>query len=655
MKTGSIRLAVLTVALITLLAKGGPALAQAGTTYFITDVDAGKFPSVTFRLRALDLNNRVVSRLSNTNLTVYENGEAVPASNVQVTPHDDGPITFLFLIDHGRLANFNEFGAQNIRQVFSALLDSGVFVDGRDQLEVMVRENINTDRTEPRLDPTQKGADLTTWLANYPFEVRRSTDSTKGLQGVGDAIAELGKLVPVPGSRASVIVLVTRYIEDPPRSVAIVAAQNQANQAKSDFISIYTFSTDYGDSNKEPLQILAEISNGRYTLLQRATAGSMAEDVYREINTQRGYYTVSYQSSLAASDPRVITVNSRDVPTVGATGNYQVSPQPPAATLVEPAASAVIHREAVLDSEGTPVYSPNTLKVVANVTFPDGHPRGLRSAVLLVNGVPQTTASPSLSDTQAKFEADLSQFTTQGTNQVTLEVKLVDSLGLESSAQTSVVIDVAPPPRRTSPVAIAGVLVGLICVSAVGLIALGGGVYFFRKRTAQRAAPAPRPLPAEPLHTLLAGRAMMDQVLATLTVLEGPKGLIGEAINVVKPTTVIGRSTQGTDINFYAEVESSVSRVHCTIQKDGETFKLTDNGSSAGTRLNGRAIPPNDPVVLADNDEIVLGDLGRRGVKMRFHAVAEQGDVKYSGSADDRTRILEEPPPDDDHFASYAD
>jgi hypothetical protein len=602
------------------------------------------------------LNNRVVAGLNNTNLTVYENGEAVPAGNVQVTPHDDGPITFLFLIDHGRLANFNEFGAQNIRQVFSAILDSGVFVDGRDQLEVMVRENINTDRTEPRLGPTQKGADLTTWLANYPFEVRRSTDSTKGLEGVGDAIAEMGKLVPVPGSRASVIVMVTRYIEDPPRSVAIVAAQNQANQAKSDFISIYTFSTDYGESNKEPLQILAEISNGRYTLLQRATAGAMAEDVYRDINTQRGYYTVSYQSNLAASDPRVITVNSREVPTVGATGNYQVSPQPPAATLAEPAASAVIRREAVLNPEGTPVYNPNTLKVVANVTFPDGHPRGLRSAVLLVNGVPQTTASPSLSDTQAEFEADLSQFTTEGTNQVALEVKLVDSLGLESSAKTSVTIEVAPTPRRTSPAAIAGVLVGLICVSAVGLIVLGGGVYFFRKRTAQRAAaPAPRPLPAEPLHTLLAGRAMMDQVLATLTVLEGPKGLIGEAINVVKPTTVIGRSTQGTDINFYADVESSVSRVHCTIQKDGKSFKLTDNGSSAGTRLNGRAIPPNDPVVLADNDEIVLGDLGRRGVKMRFHAVAEPGDVKYSGSADDRTRILEEPPKDDDHFASYAD
>lgn len=655
MKTGPFRLVVLTAALFSLLVRGESASAQAGATFFITDVDASQFPTVTFRLRALDLNNRVVGGLSQANLTVYENGEQVPAENVQVTPHDDGPITFLFLLDHGRLANFNQFGAQNTRQVFSALLDSGVFVDGRDQLEVMVRENVNTDRTEPRLEPTQQGGDLTTWLANYPFEVRRSQGSTKGLEGVADAIVEMGNLVPVPGSQAAVILLVTRYIEDPARSVAVVAAQNQANQAKSEFISIYVFSTDFGQSNRDPLEILAEISNGRFIALERATAGAFAEDAYREINTQRLYYTVSYQSTLAETAPRVITTNTRDVPAVGVVGNYQVSPQPPAVTIVEPAASTVIHREAHLDSEGTPIYEPNQVKVVANASFPDGYPRSFRSAELLVNGDSQATASPSPGATQAEFEADLSQISTVGSNQLTLEVRLVDSLGFESSAQTSVVVEVAPPPSRTSPLALgASVVVGLICLFAVVVIAAGGGMYLLRKRAPQRSAPVARPIPSEPAHTLLVGRAQKDQVLATLTVLEGPKGLVGEAINIVKPTTVIGRHAQATDISFYAEVESSVSRVHCTIQQDGGAFKLTDNGSSTGTRLNGRAIPPNDPVVLADNDEIVLGDLGRLGVKLRFNAVTEPGELKYSGSADDRTRIMDEPP-DEDHFASYVD
>jgi pSer/pThr/pTyr-binding forkhead associated (FHA) protein len=645
MKTGPFRLAVLTLALISLLGKGEPAWAQAGTTFFITDVDSSQFPTVSFQLRAVDLNNRVVDGMGNADLTIYENGQPVPPETVQVVPHNDGPITYLFLIDHGRLANFNEFGPQNIRQVFSALASSGAFVNGVDQLEVMVRENINNDRTEPRLGPTQQIGDLTTWLANYPFEVRRSQNSTKGLEGVSDAIAEMGDLVPIPGSQTAVILFLTRFIEDPTRSVAVVAAQNQASQAKAEFVSIYPLSTDQGQSNREPLEILAEVSNGRYTALQRNTAGALAEDVYREINAQREYYTVTYESTLADIGPRVITVNSSEVPPAGEVGTYQVSPQPPVATLVEPTAGTVVQREAVLDPEGEPVYSPSSLTVVADVSFPDGYPRSLQSAELFVNGVSQETISPAPGASQARLDFDLSEFSTAGTNQVALEVKVVDSLGLEASAKTSVVVEVAPPPRSGlgSSIALGAMgLLGLVCISGLVLIAGVGVFYLVRGRHPQPAAAVSRPVQAEPMQTILAGQAMKELVQATLTVLEGPTGLVGEAINLFKPATVIGRNPQTTDIHFYAEEESSVSRIHCTIQRDGETFKLTDNGSSSGTRLNGRAIPANDPVVLADNDEIVLGDLGRRGVKMRFNAVTESGEAKYSGSADDRTRIIDE-------------
>jgi hypothetical protein len=40
---------------------------------------------------------------------------------------------------------------------------------------------------------------------------------------------------------------------------------------------------------------------------------------------------------------------------------------------------------------------------------------------------------------------------------------------------------------------------------------------------------------------------------------------------------------------------------------------------------------------------------------MRFNLVAEPGDLKYSGSADDRTRIMDEPPSDEDRFSKYVD
>ncbi|MBM3122873.1 MAG: FHA domain-containing protein, partial [Chloroflexi bacterium] len=313
-------------------------------------------------------------------------------------------------------------------------------------------------------------------------------------------------------------------------------------------------------------------------------------------------------------------------------------------------------RTAARDAQGDPVYSPPALTVVAEVAFPDGYVRSLESAELLVNGVSRERITPAPEATQVQLELDLSPFSTAGSSDLALEVKIVDSLGLESSALTSVVVDNAPPPPSSSTLALGAFgAFGFICVSVLILVGAGAAVYYFRRRPAQAAPASSRPLPAEPLHTVLAGRAMMDRVLANLTVLEGPKGLMGESINIVKPTTSLGRNPQTTDITFYAEEESSVSRLHCTIQKDGLTFKLTDNGSSAGTRLNGRLLPPNDPVVLADNDELVLGDLGRRGVKMRFNLASEPGEVMLGGAADDRTRIMDEPPPDDDRFAKYSD
>jgi pSer/pThr/pTyr-binding forkhead associated (FHA) protein len=187
--------------------------------------------------------------------------------------------------------------------------------------------------------------------------------------------------------------------------------------------------------------------------------------------------------------------------------------------------------------------------------------------------------------------------------------------------------------------------IAVVCVIGLGLLVIVGVVFFVLRPRTRPAAPAPAAAVSrgEVQNTIIAGAAVLDRTLATLTVLEGPKGLIGESIKVLKATTVIGRNPKATDITFYADEESSVSRIHATLQQDlGGAFKLTDNGSSSGTRLNGRQIKANDPVTLSDGDEIVLGDLGRRGVKLRFGTASPEA-ARYSGPADDRTHIISRP------------
>jgi pSer/pThr/pTyr-binding forkhead associated (FHA) protein len=114
--------------------------------------------------------------------------------------------------------------------------------------------------------------------------------------------------------------------------------------------------------------------------------------------------------------------------------------------------------------------------------------------------------------------------------------------------------------------------------------------------------------------------------------------MIGETISLTKPVTVMGRNPELADVVFYPDEPSSLSRVHATIQLDGKYFVITDSNSTNGTRVNGQLLRPSDPVQLRDGDEIVLGDLGKLGVKMRFAASggAEHTELK------DRTYIVDD-------------
>ena len=635
------RIAVTLLFLLGLLGLPAGAMAQAGNTFFITDVDSGTFPDVSFSLRAVDLNNTVVGGLNASNITVYENGEEV--SDLQVTPQADGPIAIIFVIDQGRLANFLSFNLNNTRLAITTLVSGGYFVDGRDTVQVLGRQNVNSDQTVELLPPTLTATELTTWAANFNFE--RGSGATKGLLGIEDAIQRMSQLVPVAGSRTAAIIYLGRYIEDPSPQVAVTAAQNTASAARRDFISIYTLQTDPNRGRADALQVLATSSGGQYAALDRTSFTSAVSSVYNTIAAQRAYYTVSYRSNLGASGEREITINSTERPSAGVTGTYTINLQPASLTISEPVAGSTIRREAQLGEDNSLSADTSTVKVVANVAWPDGFPRSIVSAELLANDNVEGTLDVGPDDTQLEFEWDLSDIVDEGLNPVKLEVKATDELGLESSVETGVSVQVIIPATATATgpgaatMAVGGVL--LFCVLGAVALAIVGGVYFFViRRPAPAASEAPAAAP-EPRSTIMGADAYPGLTLATLTLQEGPQGLVGETFRLYMATTVIGRNPTATDITFYPDEESSVSRMHCTIQMaEDNTFRLTDNASSAGTRLNGRRIQPNDPVVLADGDEIVLGDLARRGVKLKFSLPSKDSATPYSGSADDRTHII---------------
>jgi pSer/pThr/pTyr-binding forkhead associated (FHA) protein len=618
------------------------AMAQSGLTYFITDVDASAFPQVQFNLRAVELGNIVVSTLNSSNLTVYENGQQV--SDIQVTPHSDGPITYIFVIDQGKSSYFTYFGISNLRQVISTLVSGGYFVDGRDTVMVLGRQNINSDQTVTLLPATQTATDLTTWVANFNFD--RGTGATKGLLGVEDAIQEMSELVPTPGSRTTAIIYVVRWIEDPSSTVAPTSAQNTAAEARKNNTSIHVFHTDLYDNGQDALQVLAYGSDGQYAGLERNNYLSTVTAVYQSIDAQRTYYTLSYRSPVADAGAREITINTPGRPYEGVIGTYEVDLQAPTVTITEPVANSTILREAEAAEEGMlPTFDTTNIQIGAEVTWPDGFPRNIQTAQFYANGNLEDSAEVAIGQTQFEFQWDLSDIVSEGLNSVPLEVRIEDELGLTAETESVVNVEVIIPtstPSTSKALEITPLgIVGLIILVLIIAGAIAGAVYWFiiRKRILPE-EPAPEVENAEMQQTVMA-MDLQQLVLATLKVQEGPTGLIGEVFKINSPETVIGRNPAQTDIAFFADEESSVSRLHCSItMEEGNIFKLTDHNSSAGTRLNGRQIHPDAPVVLADGDEIVLGSLAQRGVKLIFHFATEEDQGPYSGSADDRTHLI---------------
>ncbi len=617
------------------------ASAQSGLTFFVTVEDTSAFPQVLIRLRAVELGNKVVSSLNTSTLAVYENGQQV--SDLEITPQDDGAITYIFVIDQGRSSNYTSFQLSNIRQVISTLVSGGYFIDGRDTVLVLGRQNINTDQTVTLLPATKTATELTTWVANFNFD--RGTGATKGLLGVDDAIRHLNELVPIPGSQTTAIIFITRYIEDPSNSVAPTSAQNTAAEARRNYTSIYVFQTDTNQYRKETLQILADGSDGQYAGLTRNNFLNAVTTVYQAIDAQRAYYSVSYRSPVAESGRREITINTPGRPSEGVFGHYEITLQPPSVNITEPVVNSTIRREASMAGEdNVPTFDITHVRVAAEATWADGFPRQIQNAKLYVHDELEDTAEITLGMNQFEFDWDLSDITTEGLNSITLEVRVEDELGLIAADTSQVNVEVIIPDNLSSGLNLTPTVtaIGVVTICLGGIIAagvIGGGIYLYTKRSSSESTEEDA-AQDEVMPTIFAADSP-ELVLATLTVLEGPSGLIGELFKISTFVTTLGRDPAQTDIAFYPDEASSVSRVHCILELDDDnSFRITDQDSPSGTRLNGRALKPDVSVVLANEDEIVLGSLAHRGVKLRFNFPPDESVGPVLGDADDRTHLL---------------
>ncbi len=637
------QLILMAACVVALAAWPATATGQSDLTLFVTGVHTDAFPDVELDLRATNENNQVVNNLTNDSLEVSEAG--TPVKDFKLTPNNNGAVRWVYVLDLDVYSSLTYApGLTDMQAAFSTLVTGGYFVDDRDTVQVEARINKNSDQTVELLPPTHKGVDLTKWAQGFDF--KGGSGYTNGLLGVDETIKELAGETPGPVAQTTAIIYVGRRIASLPATVASSAATGYAQEAKDAHILLYAFHTGGQNDSAGALNTLANGSGGAYVRLQRGSVAATVSGVYGSLNAQRTQYTLAYRSVSGASGKREIKVAPAGAPTNGpetVTASYDITVQGPVIKITVPTAGATVERTAGGGSQ--------KVKVMANVdAWPDGHPRQLKQGVFTVNGQMAGQLQAPTQPGIYEFDWDISGITQPGKHTMALQVTVTDELGQQATANDSVTVDVpeapsqatagpttpgqtteaTPDPCVVNPAACAqgggggvptgwiALGIGLFLVMAGALVVLFIMVMRMRRPAAAAAAPARQYEEGGGSETILVESARPQVTLGQIKILQGPPDMMGRTIDISRPTTVMGRAPQGSDIVFYADDERSViSRRHCSIDCDGMSFTITDH-SANGTSINGVRIQRDMPTQLDDGADVQLGAADQMGVRFTF-------------------------------------
>lgn len=127
---------------------------------------------------------------------------------------------------------------------------------------------------------------------------------------------------------------------------------------------------------------------------------------------------------------------------------------------------------------------------------------------------------------------------------------------------------------------------------------------------------APDPDPITTQRTLLSGGPRRSGPRSACVVVIHGEGL-GKRADIEGKPVVVGRS-QEADLHI---PHKSVSRQHCEIWRDGDSYRIRDLGATNRTRVNEQSI---SEAALADGDHVTLGEcilkfISHASVEARYH------------------------------------
>ena len=571
-----------------------PAFAQQGSGWinlFQVDVDA--FPSVSFYMEARQANGETLANLKEADVQVIEDEQS------------SGAAQLLERVEPG----LQVILAYNLGPALANTIPSGEV-----RYDVINQYLIDWVQSRPA-----QGADDFSLATNTGLQVIRSQDAQTFAAQVAAFSPELMQNQPNLTSLLQSLDLATDPNQNPLMKRAILYVTPQPNpnnlsafpglieRAIQENVRVFVWlvAPASAPTNNaavvEPLVELAEKSGGAFFLYSGEEGLPDPETYFAPLRT---LYRVTYRSAVkqAGAHQMAVQIEQGQTSIRSQPIDLPVTISPPNLILLNPPSAIERTWQADDNNAGEPALTPEQITIRFISEFPDGHPRALTQARLLVNG----TAADQVNN--APFDQlvwDLSSV--ESAQQAELVVEVQDELGLTArTLPVLVALTVADPPltfwqslvrMQLTPerwIILASVLTtGSVLVVAVVLA--GRRRNFWRERSAareRRSDPLTQPVPIcqEISRKSSAPSASYpkvngDEVSAWLVPLnERFEVLRQKAIPLTRPELVIGSDSRLAGLVIPS---GAMQPLHARLTRDAQgNFWLADNNSAAGTWVN---------------------------------------------------------------------
>lgn len=625
--------AVIAASLIFSWISSGRALGQSIQSADLISLQADQFPQITALLDVHQADGQFAHGLRPENVRVLENGQTLPVKELKELQTG---VQLVIAISLGpAMAIRDSQGRSRLDYLIQGLnaWESETNELGKDDISLLAQDG-------PEVIHVSLPTMIKAALRDYRPDARRAVPS---LEVLSRALQVVSDPLPRPGMER--IVLYITPLQSPETWNGLKNFADQANQLGTRlFVWLVASPADFTLPAKDVLQNMAIQSKGDF-LTFSGTESIPNLDEYLE--PFRHIYQLTYTSALKSSGDYPVSIeielNEQLIATSALNLSLQISPPNP--IFISPPTEILRTAEKASFSQKGPAIQTSAIRLLPEkhtieifVEFPDGHARSLIQSAFYVDGqlIEEKFAPPF-----NRFNWDLSAYHESGMH--SLRVEVTDSLGLTgSSVDMPVRITIQPPsgriegfmPKKT--LLLIGIIVlttslvlGLVLILAgrlqptvpgkakttTRLVKKASAIIMSGTRTRDEAS---QPVPVQSLANRFPRWSLRlirvpghthPQPLATLTLV-----LPGEEVPHTAPVPItVNEIIFGRDAAQATWVidDPSLEPLHARLIREGDTFRIFDLGSTAGTWVNYSPVPDTG-VMLEHGDLIHIGRIGLR-------------------------------------------